>query len=233
MASATTATEPSFWEVYNSEDSLLPLYLPLFLCWIPTYLYCIAFCPKKDAYQRWYLLHNFHNGGAMLLATLSINEWLNERLPILWSLGYFFVDIIDCLLIRDWTYLFHAVCCFVLGMANYHTPILFRLKANSKGTYCELSNPLMHLAKKTRNPIHFAAFAVMFTFCRILWMPVIYRQLLAEGLAWTHPALLVLAVFYGLNVFWYIKILRILINGLRGKSPPTEENGDDKKNKEE
>ena len=171
----------------------------------------------------------------MLLATFSINEWMNvnERLPILWSLGYFFVDIIDCLLIRDWTYLFHAVCCFVLGMANYHTPILFRLKANSKGTYCELSNPLMHLAKKTRNSIHFAAFAVMFTFCRILWMPVIYQQLLAEGLTWTHPALLVLAIFYGLNVFWYYKILRILINGLRGKSPPPEENGDDKKNKKE
>mmetsp|Transcript_24767 Transcript_24767/g.51502 ORF Transcript_24767/g.51502 Transcript_24767/m.51502 type:complete len:237 (-) Transcript_24767:89-799(-) len=234
MSSTTTTTPMSFWEAYNSDDTYWPLYLPLGL-WISTYVYCLwtDTSPKGTAFQKWVALHNFHNIGAMVWATCSIQGFgnVNERVPILWSLGYFVVDSIDCVVRRDVQYLFHAACCLILGLANYQIPILFRLKMNSKATYCEMSNPFMHLAKSTRNPVHFALFALVFTCCRIVWLPIMYRQCLDEGMAWNHPILIVLAGFYGLNLFWYVKILKILYQGIMGTTElqQVNDNGDKKK----
>jgi hypothetical protein len=223
-------SDQSLWSTFliNSVDTpYWPFYLTLFI-FSTTYFYCWIYNNEaKDRWNRWYLVHNLHNGGAILLASLSLlsktpdgsnsqYSWVhvNERVPILWSLGYFVVDIWDSLVRRDWPYLFHGVACGVLGVANYRTPILYQLKMNSKAAYCELSSPLMHWAKLTRHPVIFLAFAVMFTFCRMLWLPYMYRQCLDAGMPWTHPALLVMAAFYGLNCVWYYKILGILIRGL-------------------
>jgi TLC domain len=234
VSAATSAqllsTMSSFWTIYNSDDSFWPLFLPLSL-WTATYIYCCLVQPTKDFY-RWYAVHNLHNGGAILLGSLSIyystatattTTNFNERIPILWSVSYFLVDTIDCGIRRDWPYLFHAVCCAVLGLANYHTPILRELRMNSKAAFCEVSNPFMHLAKKTRNPLHFGLFAVVFTCCRMLWLPVLYRQLLNAGMEWKDPILLVLAAFYLLNAFWWIKILRILVEGVMGTTTKKEQ----------
>lgn len=233
MSDLAPAPSSSLWDTINSDDgTYVPFWFTLSVFSV-TYLYCLIFNnAKKDRWNRWYILHNCHNGGAILLGTLSLlsstspNEsgsllgdiYVNERVPILWSLGYFTVDIVDCTVRRDWTYLFHGAACLVLGLANYQTPVLFRLKMNSKATYCELSNPLMHLAKTTRHPVAFFAFACVFTVCRMLWLPYMYRQCLDAGLPWTHPALLLLAAFYGLNCVWYVKIVRILVQGLRGRA---------------
>lgn len=247
------------WAEYNSEESLWPFYLPLGV-WLSSFLWC-KLALKKD-FHRWYTIHNIHNFGAILLGSLSIYSGsrqasaslqigapptlggivlLNERVPILWSLSYFGVDIVDCALRRDGTYLVHAVCCFVLGVANYQTPLLRKLRMNSKATYCELSNPFMHLAKRTRKPGHFALFAFVFTLCRMLWIPFMLRQLMApnnstmtdsdgrrsssnsSSLTWTHPIVLVLLAFYTLNAFWWFKIVRILYDGLVLKKKPEKE----------
>jgi hypothetical protein len=223
----------SFWSVYNSQDSMLPFYLPLTV-WLSAYLYCTAAAPvisllsslrmrndskeKKQAsaavadgsssFHRWYAIHNLHNGGAILLGSLSIysassynttatatqqqNELLftfNERIPILWSLSYFGVDIVDCCVRGDITYLLHALFCAGLGYANYSSPaVLQRFRMNSKATYCELSNPFMHRAKRTREPRDFCLFAFVFTCCRMLWIPFLYAQLLGSaGMRWNEP----------------------------------------------
>lgn len=247
---------------YNTDDSLLPFYLPLAL-WLAAYGHCVLRAPpQRRDYHRWHALHNLHNGGAIVLASLSLyyasgggvggsgnnaaagtpattgsttgysttssptgrpSFHFNERIPILWSLGYFAVDCIDCCVRRDATYLLHAVCCAGLGLANYRTPVLRRLRMNSKAAYCELSSPFMHLAKMTRDPLHFALFAVVFTCCRMLWLPVMYRQLLAAGMPWNDGRMLVFAAFYGLNAYWYAKILRILYKGARGNKPDKDE----------
>jgi hypothetical protein len=52
----------------------------------------------------------------------------NERIPILWSIGYFVVDLVDCGLRGDVTYSLHALFCLVLGVANYTTPVLRELR---------------------------------------------------------------------------------------------------------
>jgi hypothetical protein len=219
MASTIPSIVPaSFWKEYNSEDSFLPLYIPLVL-WVSSYAYSKA---KRFDFHDWYSLHNFHNYGAILLGLFSIyfndDSIFNERIPILWSSGYFIVDTIDCLLRRDAAYLLHALFCLLLGFANYLTPLLRALRMNSKATFCELSNSFLHLSKKTRNPVHFALFATVYTLCRIVWLPIMMNQLYNAGMAWTDPPFLGVMAFYALNVWWYGKILKILVEGVTGKA---------------
>ena len=153
--------------------------------------------------------------GAIFLGALSLyyhdDAILNERIPILWSLGYFLVDILDCSLRGDVAYLCHAIFCFTLGLANYHTPLLRTLRMNSKATFCELSNPCLHLAQRTRRAAHFGLFAMVFTACRVVWLPVLLAQLQRAGMPWWDGRWLCLLAFYSLNWFWYAKILRILL----------------------
>jgi hypothetical protein len=89
-----------------------------------------------------------------------------------------------------------------------------------------MSNPFMHLAKKTRNPAHFLLFGTVFTICRIVWIPYLMFQLIETDMPWTDFRLLCLVAFYGLNWFWYYKILGILVKGLMGESKEKDANGD-------
>jgi hypothetical protein len=221
--SSTATTAASFWNEYNSEESFLPLYIPLVL-WVSSYAYSKA---RRFDFHDWYYLHNFHNFGAILLGLISIyfndDSIFTERIPILWSSGYFIVDTIDCVLRRDAVYLMHALFCLTLGLANYVTPLLRVLRMNSKATFCELSNPFLHIAKKTRNPVHFGLFAAVYTLCRIVWLPIMLHQLSTAGMAWTEPPFLGVLAFYALNVWWYYKILKILVEGITGKGTKKKE----------
>jgi hypothetical protein len=90
----------------------------------------------------------------------------------------------------------------------------------------------MHLAKKTRNAAHFLLFGTVFTLCRIVWIPYLMHQLILADMEWTDGRLVCLLAFYGLNWFWYYKILGILVQGARG-SKPENEDGDVKAAKKE
>jgi hypothetical protein len=205
------------WSAYNGEDSWSPFYFPLVI-WISTLLYCyLPFKQERPTFHRWHALHSFHNYGAIFLGLISMyfddDSMFNERIPILWSTGYFLVDVVDCGYRQDATYLAHAVLCLVLGVANYTTPLCRQLRMNSKATLCELSNGFMHLAKRTRKPLHFVAFAIVFTICRVFWIPYLMQQILAHGMPPTDPIFICLASFYGLNLFWWYKIVRIIVKG--------------------
>jgi hypothetical protein len=53
----------------------------------------------KHEFHRWYSVHNFHNFGAMGLGFMSLyfgdDAVFNERIPTLFSIGYFIVDVLD------------------------------------------------------------------------------------------------------------------------------------------
>lgn len=226
LSSATSMEEEKLfiiWQTYINHDDtfMIPFILP-FVFWLLCY---IDYTYRRQLlFHKWILIHNIHNFGAILLGTISL-YWNNdhifsERIPILWSLSYFIIDLYDCISRYDITYTLHAVFCIGLGLCNYHT-ILFRtLRMNSKATYLELSNPVMHLAKRTRQPFHFLLFAITFTLCRIVWIPILYYQLL-QHLSLYDIRLLILCAFYMLNVYWYYKIILILYNGVR--SHPKED----------
>lgn len=184
------------------------------LLWSISFLYSKY---RKWDFSRWYTIHNVHNFGAMFLAVGSLSETFPEYVPISWSLSYFCIDAIDCILRRDVVYFLHAAFCLVLGMCNYSYGMFYALKMNSKASFCELSNPFMHLAKSTRHPIHMVLFMLVFTACRMIWIPIMVRQLVPR-VGYQHPALWILFGFYLLNGFWYYKIWRIIYKGIADRT---------------
>jgi hypothetical protein len=217
MSEIINLVQKFWWEKYNTKDSFLPFYIP-FVIWSSSYIYCRIIGRE---FHRWYTLHNFHNIVAICIGLVSIyyndDAILNERVSCLFSSGYFIIDSIDCATRGDMVYLAHGVFCFLFGYANYNVPILRMMRMNSKATFCEFSNPFMHLAKKTRDPFHFLLFAIVFTLCRIVWLPILYFQCIESGhMTYTSPWLMLLVAFYGLNWMWYVKILKILYDGLFG-----------------
>lgn len=213
---------------YNEEGSLLPFCLPLFF-WTAIFIYCLL---KKRSFEGWVLVNNIHHVVGMTIATLSLyyddESIFAERIGIMWSFSYFLVDLIDCLLSQNVTYTFHAICVLILSMSNLYTPRFYRLRMNSKAMFLELSTPMMYWSKRTRNPLHFLLFAVLFTCCRIVWIPFMMKQLYDDGMTWKDPRFLVLVAFYALNFYWFAKIVRILVSGAPSQKKKSED-GDQKK----
>jgi hypothetical protein len=219
----STSLLSSLWNLYNAEDSYLPFLLPLSL-WLTCWIHCKRI--KRD-YGRWYNLHTVHHVGAIVQASLSLyfndNSIFHERITVLWSMPYFIVDIVDSIWCGHITYSLHALICLTLGCYNYTHPILQVARANSRAAFIESSTPIFYQVKQHRNPKLFGLFAMVFTGCRIVWVPLIGRHLLKSGMMWYDVPLLLLTAFYALNWFWYIKIVTILYNGIMGKATPFEE----------
>ena len=203
-----------FWfDYYNAETTWYALYLPLSF-WVGFFIY--AKITKKD-FGRWQELHVVHHVGALILGSLSLyyddDSIVNERTTILWTLAYFCVDSIDMLLAGDMAYTLHGVMCIVLGLANYNLPLLRSTRMNSKAGYIETSTFFLYLAKRYRAPLLFGIFALVFTICRIIWIPCMMKDLLDNGMEPSHPVMIGVGLFYCLNIYWYIKIIKIALKG--------------------
>ena len=208
-----------FWyDYYNVDTNWYAFWFPFGL-WLSCWLY--ATVSKKD-YGRWGSLHTLHHVGAITLGSLSLyyndDSIFNERNGILWSLSYFIIDIIDTLKSGHVLYAAHGVMALILGLLNFNLPILRTLRMNSKASYIETSSLLMVPVKKYRKPWLFGIFAVVFTLCRMVWVPFMAKDLIDEGLEYTHPVLILLMLFYLLQIWWWIKIVRIAIKGDNKKS---------------
>jgi hypothetical protein len=66
-------------------------------------------------------------------------------------------------------------------------------------------------------------FAAVFTLCRIVWIPVLMRQLATAGLEYTDFRQGFLLGFYVLNWFWYSKILMIIYKAAVGSKEDDNE----------
>jgi len=229
-ASATVDVASKIWHAYNAPDSALPFVVPL-VFWTATWLY-YRWLTKRD-FAKFYAIHTLHHVVAILLGSISLyvddNSIFHERIGILFSMPYFIVDILDCLSMGHFLYILHGAICLGLGLCNYHIPLLMQLRMNSKAVYIESSSILLYQVKQKRNATLFAAFALNYTLCRIVWIPIMGKQLWDHGLEWHHPIMLALMAFYGLQINWWIKILHIVIHGDGKKSNKNETNGEAKK----
>lgn len=204
-----------FWHNhYNVDTQWWSFWVPLGF-WTACWLY--AKLIAKIDFSRWWELHTFHHVVAITFGSLSLyyddDSIFNERNGIFWSLSYFIIDIIDCLFMGHILYIGHGVACVILGLANYNLPLLRSLRMNSKAAYIETSSPFLYQAKRNRKPWLFGIFAVVYTICRIVWIPIMAKGLLNNGMDLTHPVMVVLGFFYCLNIHWYIKIIKVAIVG--------------------
>lgn len=220
----------SLWNVYNSEDSWLPFLIPLSI-WTSTLIYSILpSATPRPKWGDWTFVHEFHNL-VILIGWISLyfddDGVFNERIGIMWSLSYFLVDFVYCVAKLDGPFTLHAVLCITLGIANYTTPLLRTLRMNSRAAQCELSTPFLNISRKTRKPLHFVLFTFMFTACRVIYIPLaLIIPVRKHGIEWTHWIMVALVAFYGLNCFWYVKILRIIITGGKKIDKTSEEKKD-------
>jgi hypothetical protein len=221
-----------WFDHYNTPDSWLPLLLPTVLwggCW------CYARLYRKIDFARWYAVHTLHHVGAIAIASCSLyfgdDGVVNERVGVLWSLPYFLVDIVDCVYMRHVLYIAHGLACAVLGLCNYNIPLLRALRMNSKASYIEASSVILYQVKQRREPWLFVVFAVTYTLCRIVWIPLMGKELLENGMEWTDIIFLLLVAFYGLQIHWWVKILKILAKGSDGSESGT--NAGEAKDKKE
>ena len=208
---------------YNLETNWYAFWLPLSF-WLGCWLYAKA--TKKD-FGRWAGLHAVHNAGAIIIASISLyfddDSICNERVGQLWSMAYFTIETTDQLLQGHVLYILHGFIALLLGLANYNIPLLRSLRMNSKASYIELSSLLLPYVKRYRKPWLFFAFAVVYTLCRMIWVPFMIKDLLHHGMELSHPVVIGVSVFYCLNIHWYIKIIKIAFNssgdnGNRGKT---------------
>jgi hypothetical protein len=204
----------SFWENFTSEESWIPFLLSMSL-WFSCWVYSKQ--QGKDYYARWQNIHALHHFGAIFFGSLSMyfddDSIFNERIGILWSIPYFIIDILDCVVLLHFTYLIHGVICLGLGLGNYNMPLLRELRMNSKASFIESSTFVLHHAKRTRSPVIFFIFALVFTACRIVWIPLMMKELYEHQVQPYDWVFLALAAFYILQVYWWIKIIKILIHG--------------------
>lgn len=212
----------TLWETFNSNDSWLPFILPSSI-WCGGFIYCYwPSSSKRPEFHNWQAYHNLHNFGGMAIALLSLyfgdDSVFNERISILWTLGYFLVDLLDCLWRRDVAFSLHAIFCIVLGTGCYTSPVFRLLRINSKALLCELSSPFLHIAKRTRTPLHFLMFALVFMLCRVLWLPYFLSELRHHNLSWYDFRVYFLLLFYGLNLYWFYKIVRIIMRNDKGNT---------------
>lgn len=203
-----------FWyDSYNVETNWYALYTPLSF-WVGCWLY--AKISKKD-FGRWSELHTVHHIGAITLASFSLyfddDSIVNERTPILWSISYFVAETAESIVTGHFTYTLHGAICLGLGLANYNLPLLRSLRMNSRASYIETSSIVLPYVKRYREPWVFGIFALIYTMCRIIWIPFMMKHLLNNGMEHSHPVMIGVGLFYCLNIHWYIKIVKIAIKG--------------------
>lgn len=220
-------------EYFNTEDSWLPYLIPLSL-FCSALVYCIT--SHKRPFHKWVEVHNFHNIGTMILASISLyfsdDSIMRERNTILFSLSYFTADIVDCAWRLDYGYSIHAMLALCIGTLFLNTPACVEGRLISKCCFCELSSPFLFHVKKTKEPRDFVIFAIVFTLCRIVWIPFILKSMHDSGVDWKDLQMLFVMAMYVLNLYWYSKIINILISGKGPKQKAEEERkADDNKKK--
>lgn len=155
---------------------------------------------------------NLHSivGCFLALTTLYVSDEtkLKEMYLLCWTQGYFIVDLIYCLWVKDVPFTFHAISSLSLSIFN-SSGILYALRANSKGFLCELSSPFYQKWLETKSKKHFQRFCLAFFVVRIIYLPI-FLYSCREGLT-TTVAIISLG-FYLLNVMWFLKGLKMLLN---------------------
>lgn len=188
--------------------------LPYLLGWSFVYIAC---CIKHNSKQGFLTEYQFALGHSIILVIISFmslyidnEEVFSEAIPLDFSLGFFLVELFDCIIRRDLTFTIHAVISLLL---NYMTsrPTHFALRSGSKGSLCEISTPLYYLWKKTKRKRHFQYFGLVFFLCRLVWVPLfVYKTLQVCGfddvVVWASIA------FYILQCCFFVKFLTMLLN---------------------
>lgn len=103
---------------------------------------------NPHGFDRSTLISNLHSVPLCVLAALSIAELIPEAVPVCWSVGFFVVDLVDCVTRRDLMWTVHAVISLVLNVATGFVPRHIVLRSRSRGFLTEASTVRLKLLKR-------------------------------------------------------------------------------------
>lgn len=157
-------------------------------------------------------VHDFHAYTLLALSALSLyydnNAIFSERIPTFFTLSYFAVDLMDCVIRKDGVFVIHALLalgiCASCNASSLHHDVL---RTVSRGAWVELSTPALHRWYATKKKRDYALYFGLFTACRMIWIP---RLLFKIQQACTNRWLWMLgACLYILQIAWYVNMIKI------------------------
>jgi len=168
---------------------------------------------RPDGFDSSALISNLHACPLCILAFLSLQDVVPESVPICWSIAFFLADLVDAAVRRDATFTLHAIVSLSLNLFTGGTARHRALKSSSKGMLAEASTPFLNYWKTSKSYTSFVVFFIAFTFFRVLWVPwflyTTYQIHLGgeiDFIIW--PSI----VFCGMQLVWYFKMCRMVVN---------------------
>lgn len=203
-------------EEYAPITSLdIALFVTFLAVWLVAY-YRTVLSPSSgtpDGFDSSTLISNLHSVPLCLLAFLSLQRVIPESVPLCWSISFFVVDLLDTIVRRDAMWVGHAVISLALNILTGSTARHRAVLSVSKGFFAEASTPFLNYWKKSKSYASFVVFFLVFTLCRMLWVPyflyityVIHLKGEVDFLIW--PSIL----FYLLQLAWYVKMCHMVVN---------------------
>jgi len=193
--------------------------------WSTIYIYC---CIKYDTkkFSSSLAVHDTHAVGMVILCALSLGianeDVFSEMIPILFTLSYFIVDILDCLVRQDFMFMLHAILSIGICITTVSHPIHLQLRSVSQGGLTEFSTYPLHQWQRTKKRKDFLIFALLFTLCRIFWIPYfIYHIYIELDHTVDFQVIAGLGLFF-LNFMWWFKIINIVLNYKETKTEKSE-----------
>jgi hypothetical protein len=128
--------------IQSNEDVELAAYiLPLTISlamWLACYYQAVIKCGKPNGFESIWI-SNLNSIVLCIMAALSLMEHIPERIASCWSISFFLVDAIDCLIRREVMWGFHAVISLVLNVLTASSSVHRGLRSASKGFFTEAS----------------------------------------------------------------------------------------------
>ena len=185
--------------------------------WLCVWAYTNYRMKSFKAFSRYFPVHDFFCITYFLLASLSLyfddETDFSERIPILFAISYFAVDIIDCIFTKDIAFLVHAILSLALNVSCLRTPLHLSLRSVSKGALIEISTPFLHKWHTSKKKIDFQVFLAVFTVSRMIWFPYFLWGTFTVGGAPKNGIIFPLCVLlFTLQFFWWFKMGNMLLN---------------------
>ena len=208
MTTMTTMTE----ELVEIPTHIQAFFLIALSSWIVAYAHCYINLGGKQAFSKTLVLHDFHAVGCCVLASMSIyfndEKIFSELIPLSFTLAYFVVDLTDCIIRRDIPFFIHAILSVLLSVGCGLNPLHRSCRSCSRGALTELSTYNLHKWQNTKSKSDFIIFFVMFTACRIIWIPYfVWHVYLVSG--FDYQVMGGICIFF-LNLFWWFRMIQIL-----------------------
>ncbi|KAL7525211.1 hypothetical protein ACHAWF_001257 [Thalassiosira exigua] len=197
--------------VTTHDVALLSAFL---LLWLAAYYHTVLSpSGKPDGFDSSVFISNLHSVPLCVLAFLSLQHIIPESIPLCWSISFFLVDLLDTVVRRDAMFFVHAVVSLALNICTGSTARHRMLRSVSKGFFTESSTPFLNYWKKSKSYSSFLVFFLVFTLCRMIWIPYFLYTTYAiqldgeiDFLIW--PSIL----FYIIQLAWYTKMCSMALN---------------------